>query len=102
MMTMGCHFHGGKRAVVSTLAGGVVSGTSGVYVDGAGTNAGFNGPCGAAVDASGNVFVTDFYNQRIRKVTAAGGMWALSSHSQLALRTFMSGAAGANWPLVCA
>ncbi len=56
--------------MVSTLAGGV-SGTDGAYADGNGTNAGFNYPIGMAVDASGNVFVTD--NQRIRKVTAGGG-----------------------------
>ncbi len=62
----------GERTVVSTLAGGV-SGTNGAYIDASGTNAGFNLPWGLAVDANGNVFVGDFNNQRIRKVTAAGG-----------------------------
>ncbi len=62
------------RAVVSTLAGGV-SGTNGAYVDGNGTNAGFNWLQDVAVDASGNVFVADWYNQRIRKVTSGGGTW---------------------------
>jgi hypothetical protein len=61
-----------ERAVVSTLAGGV-SGTNGAFSDGNGTNAGFSGPWGVAVDASGNVFVADRLNQRIRKVTAGGG-----------------------------
>ncbi len=59
----------GKRTVVSTLAGG----TNGAYADGSGTNVGFNLPLGVAVDASGNVFVADYGNQRIRKVTAGGG-----------------------------
>ncbi len=69
-------------AVVTTLAGGV-NGTNGVYFDATGTNAGFSGPTGVAVDASGNVFVADPGNQRIRKVDAIGGtrispvaMWA--------------------------
>ncbi len=57
-----------ERAVVSTLAGG-----NGAFVDAIGTNAGFNGPTGVAVDASGNVFVADALNNRIRKVTAGGG-----------------------------
>ncbi len=61
-----------ERAVVSTFAGGV-NGTNGAYVDASGTNAGFSGPVGVAIDASGNVFVSDSNNQRIRKVTAGGG-----------------------------
>ncbi len=56
-------------AVVSTFAGF----GNGTYVDGSGTTAGFNYPSGVAVDASGNVFVADRENQRIRKVTAGGG-----------------------------
>jgi hypothetical protein len=64
----------GEWAVVSTLAGGV-SGTNGAYADASGTNAGFSNPNGVAVDASGNVFVADSFNQRIRKVTAGGGMF---------------------------
>ncbi len=62
----------GERAVVFTLAGGA-SGTNGAFADAVGTNAGFNNPFGVAVDASGNVFVGDFSNQCIRKVTAGGG-----------------------------
>jgi hypothetical protein len=61
----------GERAVVSTLAGGV-SGTTAAYVDGSGSKAGFYGPTGVAVDASGNVFVADQNNNRIRKVTPDG------------------------------
>ncbi len=62
----------GERAVVTTLAGGV-NGTNGVYADASGTNAGFYAPRSVAVDASGNVFVADANNHRIRKVTSGGG-----------------------------
>ncbi len=62
----------GARAVVSTLVGGVNDMKSG-YADASRTNAGFNLPTGVAVDTSGNVFVGDWGNQRIRKVTPDGG-----------------------------
>jgi sugar lactone lactonase YvrE len=54
--------------VVSTLAG---SGTNG-YSNGTSTTASFNNPTGLAVDGSGNVYVADEYNNRIRKITSSG------------------------------
>lgn len=54
--------------VVTTLAGN----GSADYVDGAGTAARFKMPYGVAVDSQGNVFVGDYGNNRIRKITAAG------------------------------
>jgi streptogramin lyase len=54
--------------LVSTLAG---SGTEG-YADGQGTAAKFNKPYGVAVDSSGNVYVADTFNHRIRKITSTG------------------------------
>ncbi len=71
-----------ERAVVTTLAGGG-SGLNGAFVDGSGSNAGFSSPRGLAVDASGNVFVADGNNNRIRKVTAGGGtrISSYGSHS---------------------
>jgi sugar lactone lactonase YvrE len=53
--------------VVTTFAGGVKG-----DADGTGTAANFNAPFGMAVDALGNVYVTDRLNHRIRKITAAG------------------------------
>jgi len=58
---------------VTTLAGGG-TGFNGVngYVDATGTAARFNSPMAVAVDGSGNVFVADSANNRIRKITTAG------------------------------
>jgi len=54
--------------VVSTLAG---SGAEG-HADGVGAAAVFNYPSGIAVDPSGNVYVGDYVNSRIRRITPAG------------------------------
>lgn len=54
---------------VSVLAG--VCATSG-YADGTGSAARFNSPRGMAIDSSGNLYVAESSNHRIRKVTQAG------------------------------
>jgi serine/threonine-protein kinase len=51
--------------VVITLAG---SGSVG-SANGMGIAASFNGPSGVAIDGSGNLYVADTYNNRIRKIT---------------------------------
>jgi len=63
-----------KSWVVSTLAG---SGTAG-NANGQGTSAQFNGPHGVAVDSSGNVYVADTFNNRIRKITPGGAVSTLA------------------------
>jgi sugar lactone lactonase YvrE len=55
--------------VVSTLAG--TAGVSG-YADGTGAAAKFALPQGIAIDAAGNLYVADNFNQVVRKVTQAG------------------------------
>lgn len=56
-------------SVAATLAGS--AGVSG-SVDGTGSAAQFNYPDGIAVDGSGNVYVADVFNYKIRKITPAG------------------------------
>src|SRR5436309_2119411 len=54
---------------VTTLAGS--PGQSG-YGDGTGSAARFSDTIGVAVDSAGNVYVADYGNQTIRKITPAG------------------------------
>src|SRR5215471_20109631 len=51
---------------VSTTAGGYVGD------NGPATNAAFNAPVGILRDSSGNVFVSDDWGQRIRKINTSG------------------------------
>ncbi len=58
--------------IITTIAG---NGTAGSAGDGLpATNAQLNNPLSAAVDAAGNIFIADYGNHRIRKVSAAGIM----------------------------
>jgi sugar lactone lactonase YvrE len=54
---------------VTTLAGKAEEVGS---ADGTGSNARFNGPRGVAVNAAGDVYVADTFNNTIRKITPAG------------------------------
>jgi len=62
------------RGETSTIAG---DGTAG-YVDGPGSKAQFNGPIGVAVDARGNIYVADTYNDRIRMIAPDGQVSTLA------------------------
>ncbi len=71
----------GTNWVVSTIAGLAGSVGSG---DGTGTNAEFDSPAGIVVDGSGNLYVADFGNDTIRKLTSVGTNWSVSTIAGLA------------------
>jgi sugar lactone lactonase YvrE len=111
-----------NRTVI-TRAGGNSTGTAAGFTDGVGTEALFNIPTGVAVDTSGNVYVVDRSNHKIRLIypfsCAAGNFANFTSRScslcppgsfsatsmapscsPCAAGTF-SGAAGADTPTAC-
>ena len=64
--------------VVSTIAGTV--GLSG-YANGVGTAVKFRNPSGLHVDDAGNVYVADYSNHAIRKITTTGAVITLSGNN---------------------
>lgn len=56
-----------NTVTVSTLAGSTAG-----FQDGTGAAAEFDTPSGITIDEVGNIYVTDFFNRRIRKITAMG------------------------------
>ena len=52
------------QGIVSTIAGSIAG-----YEDGDGASAKFDGPQGLGIDKEGNIYVADFNNRRIRKIS---------------------------------
>jgi trimeric autotransporter adhesin len=61
-----------STGIISTVAGTGLSGYSGD--GGLATSALLYNPVGVALDASGNIYIADFYNNRIRMVTKSTGI----------------------------
>lgn len=82
--------------LVSTLAG-----SSGAFgsTDGTGAAALFRSPFGTTVDASGNVYVADVGNLKIRKITSAGVVTTLAGSGVLGSANGVGAAASFNGPL---
>jgi sugar lactone lactonase YvrE len=59
-----------SSGIISTIAGNGLAGFSGD--GGPATSARFNMPTALAFDGTGNLFVADFMNNRVRKITTAG------------------------------
>ena len=70
---------GVKTAFVGNSAGGNL-------VDGTGSAAVFNKPTAATCDASGNVYIADNGNARVRKATPAGVVTTISNFYQVGVR----------------
>ena len=62
--------------VVSTIAG--LAGNSG-FANGSNSVARFNAPAAIVVDAQTNLFVADYTNQTIRRITPIGTNWAVTT-----------------------
>lgn len=70
----------GKEAwvpAVQTVAGGVLG-----FADGPGGSAKFNNPNGMAISGTGNLYVTDTGNHRIRRVATNGHVTTLAGHGE--------------------
>ena len=60
----------------------VIAGSVRGYQDGAASEAQFDSPVGVAVDHSGNIFVADTYNDRIRKIAPDGQVTTVAGTGQ--------------------
>ncbi|HEY2016248.1 MAG TPA: hypothetical protein VGH38_22245, partial [Bryobacteraceae bacterium] len=69
------------KGIISTIAG---NGTAGFSGDGsAALKAQMNSPTGIAVDSSGNLFIADFLNLRIRKMDSSGNISSVAGNGVL-------------------
>ena len=69
-LVLTCAYHSHAQGIITTIAGIGTQSYSGD--DSAAVNAGLDGPYAVALDGMGNYYIADGYNNRIRKVNAAG------------------------------
>lgn len=83
-----------KDQGLTTLAGGIEG-----NADGQGPHAAFNSPSGIALDASGNLYVADTGNNRIRKVDAQGAVLTVAGDGTAGYRDGPAAEAQFNGPI---
>ena len=82
----------------SRIQVGLVAGSGSVGSDnGTGTAASFNGPAGIAVDASGNLYISDSNSDIIRKITADGVVSTLAGSAGVTGSVDGAGTAASFW-----
>jgi len=79
---------------VSTFAGSGAAGAA----NGAGTAASFSNPTGIAIDIAGNLYVADYGNSLIRKISPAGVVTTLAGSGQVGATNGSGSAASFNHP----
>jgi gliding motility-associated-like protein len=83
-----------SAGVVTTFAGNGVIG----FADGTGTAASFCNPTGVALDVSGNVYVADSGNHRIRKITPLGVVTTIAGNGTIGNADGAGTATSFNYP----
>ena len=91
----------GNNTIRKVTPAGVVTilaGSEGNYgsVDGTNNAAQFDQPSGVAVDSAGNLYVTDYNNETIRKITPAGTNWVVTTLAGKARQTGSADGTGTN------
>jgi sugar lactone lactonase YvrE len=81
--------------VVTTFAGNGVVG----FTDGTGTNASFHGPCAIAIDPQDNLFVVEYYNHCIRKITPGGVVTTFAGNGATGFADGTGTSAAFNYPI---
>jgi len=81
------------QGVVSTIAG-----NSGGFLDGTGTDARFYAPNGVAIDTEGNLYVADYNNHRIRKISPEGVVSTFAGSGERGVADGQGSQAQFNWP----